>query len=295
MIGVRPVYWCLIFTTVMTAFIYSLTVLLSIVPYRCLWLEEYYWINDTGSVSLYPVLLFTFLLLGWWNLCIPIAHRWSGRHPSKVEYSAATANAVLLAAVALTLWALWDWVALDNYRKYGVLPRGPQFSRYLPGSAETTPFEPECLAQTDLEGIWEVAAAFDAPFPRIEKLTLWRNRRFEAVSLEGSVIERGRWQLLWPYRDDLLLQGDRGFHRWALQYVRTSASRRLMLDLVDFEPVPLYDRSAEPLATSMELERVEHPYNSAPRQFGARVVSPTSASWRVGERQYQPNPDAAFR
>jgi hypothetical protein len=293
--GIRPVYWCLVSTTVLVTFVFAVAVLLSIVPYRCLWLEEYYWINDDSYVALYPMLVFAYLLLGWWNLAIPACHHWSGEAPTWAEYTTVTANAVLLAVVAVNLWALWDWVAFDNYRKYGTLPREPQYARHFWHGPVAIPYfieAPECFAEVDLEGVWHVDNASETS-PTIETIIFWRNRTYEASNVDGDLIEQGIWYgEQWSER--VVLQSDAAWQVWDREQGATTENPRVIFSLLLFEPIKSYDRSARPLAKRLELERVDQPYNSAPQQRGPRIVSPGTLPNDVGERRFRIYPDAPF-
>ena len=139
--------------------------------------------------------MFSFLLLGWWNIAVPVADWYTERAPTRLEIFAAGANLAFLCVVAVVLWALWDWIALDNHRKYGTLTKSPQFSDFITDN-DSTPYisTDTCIAEAWFEGIWLVDDFADQSPPDFNKIIFWRNRTYEKFDLRGSMVEEGWWR-----------------------------------------------------------------------------------------------------
>jgi hypothetical protein len=267
-----------------------------------LWLEEYYWISDGTYVSLYPALMFAFLLLSWWNFCIPVAQKISGVGPSRIEWIALTSNAVLLGVVWLILWALWDWISYDNYRKYGTLPRHPQYTDYFPLDNRfflRSPFGYEsggaCVAEDRFVGVWQVLTPpvgdNDAIF---SKLLIWRNQTYEKYDATDALVEKGYWNATHrPDSDEVMFQSiyRRGnfYEFWDRTFIGGDTEAQLIL-----EPSRRSLFLANSYSRQIHLERIKQIYNSAPQDLGPRIVSPRPTDTQVRNKRPPLNPNAPF-
>lgn len=121
---IRPIFWALTTATVTLSFLLWVISLFAFFPYRCMWLEEYYWVSEADFPPLYGVLFFVFFLTAWWMAAIAVSDVIQGHPVSRAELVAFATNGMVLLAVAVILWTLWGWISLDTEKKYELVAAG---------------------------------------------------------------------------------------------------------------------------------------------------------------------------
>jgi len=198
---VRPIFTAVFVTNLGFGVCFALLMILIFTTYSTSWQEEIWWLSYGSAPSLIVSLVFTVLLLFWWSLACWVPSAIAGNPPHSIEKVVLTGVHILQFAIAAVLWVAWDSVEIENYHRYGDVPRAENFLR---SSQERLPRglgEPSLRSVSLYQayGVWRVSEVDPSrglkPLPRATSyLAFWRNGRYEFLNSDYTVIAAGDYR-----------------------------------------------------------------------------------------------------
>ena len=195
MLSIRTSILHLLILTSCFSVMFSITMILLFTTYTDSWLAEVWWLNDGSFPSLYVSFTFATLLLGWLAFFLILSAKTLGPHLTAVEIVASAGSLLLVLAVGCVLWTAWDAVELENYHRYGNVPRDESLlENRIVQNDHPSGWQDARLMMQELIGTWEInlkAAQFSS---EARYVVLWKDGSYQLLDLayrptdEGDVI-----------------------------------------------------------------------------------------------------------
>lgn len=195
----RPIVSALLITSIGFGVFFVILILLIVTTYTTSWKEEIWWLTYDSSPSLIGSLAFSVLLLFWWSLAISVSLYNSSSRPMQLEVRSICGSQLLMITIGVVLYVAWDAVEIENYHRYGNLPREDNLLEYLIREEDTLPHVIGPNAQKvnpRIYGVWELDATPPLPFLKeIRYLAFWRNEQYQFLDSNYRELESGIYRL----------------------------------------------------------------------------------------------------